>query len=949
MATTRREDEERTLAAGEFGKVLYIKAGPYWNMYYINDVTLQKLGVDIIMDTPEGPIYIDEKMAINQRHKNLLTYSLELSSENNRDKDGNAIGWFTSPDSKTTHYAFTWFQSDSAINVIDAWQTALVSKDAIKEMLREDGVNTDYIKDEFLGYVDLYKQHRDLVQAKDYLYYQMQNHTSIDAKTFAQIQKNFEERFGRQFDNTAFPYLADKIEYEYKKIWDEVESTCPALNKIHIREKEDCDGNVHSYEWKVGDYKLVQSVHLAEQPVNIVVPKEKLVRLADFIIDKDGNLISKNELTALNDLTVDRNGNFIHKDSSKTLTDFFITNDGNIISKQQLIECKEDIVNSRGYLASPYQIMKAIEASANSINVQDAIQKIHNASRPTFPALSQNQLKQLERGDRVPGELSFASSKYTRKTGKMRNAQDGDFIYIGKNPRDAKARVATYSKELGKWLVTHPDFPIKNNPQFIDIGSYIKNELLQDKIPAIFRTTDNLHRTIDVDRLKTPKHGDVAYLSGAETGGQRIMLTYNKFIDAYSLSSNNIINPKELPKFMGKDVIDDKILQLEKAVGERVIYGLRRALHDMGIKYKNATTADIESCLPEVLKSVQSSSWTSNRYSDVEAAMQNTTPKERSDLFKILNNPRLVSDLAKEITNMSRTDKYLAESVASVIYKPSRQREYDRLDREEADKRITVKALKTPPIKLDTFAMQEVPDVKTFNHVTCTGHNLQYVSWTPETIEKTAQLLNEQYNAEKPFVMTGKTPMWAAAAVMAQIDAPVYVKNNTYCVPVKNINSTPTFWQQEEGLETTRLTSQGLDFKLQRGVNALVVDVSPSATDKQYYFSEKNMQRLTIPEVDTPPKNVYLNTQRVGNREVEPVVLASLAKTYMDMGCEVYLYNGSCRAYSCINPECLLEPKRETDFAFDMYVGDSFPEMAQAQQVQTTTHEKEEKEMAFSR
>ena len=864
---TRREDEKYTLAAGEFGKALYMELGWYPDMYYINDIPTQKAGIDIIMDTAQGPIYIDEKMAIKHRDKNLATYSLELSSQNNK----GGQGWLTSQESKTTHYAFTWLRADTALNVVHSWQTALVKKDAIKEMLRADNIHTDSIKDEFLGYIDLYKQHKDLAQAKDYLYNYAKWH-QMGIKEYFRIQQEFEEKFNRKFDTTFFERPIDKIKYEYQRLWDEMERTCPTLNKVHVREKTGYDGNPHSYEWRIGDYKLVHSVHLKERPINIVVPKEKLIKLADFVIDREGEF-----------------------------------------------------------------------------NVQSEIQRIRNKPRLVFPNMSPNQIKQIEREDRVPGELALASAKYTHKTGKMRNAKDGDFIYIGNNPRNVHARVATYSQELDKWLVTHPDFPIKNNPKFIDIRTYIRDELLNGRVPVIFKTTDILHNTINPDRLKNPEHGDVTYLSGAATGGQRIMLTYNKFIDAYSLSSNDIISPKDLPKFMGRDVIDDKILQLEKAVGERIIYGLRNALHAADLKYKNASATDIEKYLPAVLKAVQSSSWQSNRYSDIEAAMQATTPKERSELFKILNNPRLVTDLAQEIAKMSRENKYLPESISSVIYKPSRQKEYERLDMEENLRRTSAQAYKTTPTKLEELAMTKVLGVQTFTYKTYTGQRVPCVSWSPDTIEKTASIIKEQLKPQEPVVIAGKTPLWVASAIAAQIDVPVYIKNNNYCVPVQTIPSIPTLWQIEQGLETTRVTSQGLDFQIQKGVDAVTIHISPSVTDKQYYFSEINMRKLNMPKVEEPPANIYIKIHKEGTREVPPAVVASLAKTYMDMGCDVYMYTGHRKAYSCVNKENLhMEPKRETDFAYDMYVGSNIPQHTPAL-AHTPEPECQEKEFAHSR
>lgn len=806
---TRSEDEKITIAAGEFGKALYMEQGLYADMYYVNDIPTQKAGVDIIMEGPQGLMYIDEKMAIRQRDRNLTTYSLELSSENNKDKNGNSLGWFTAPGSKTTHYAFTWFRADSAISTVTSWQTALVSKESIKNMLQQDGIDVETIKDKFLKHLDSHLKGQQLPDGI---------------------------AIGTQYD--------DK-------------------------------GNVKSYEWKIKGYKVVQSVHLKEQPINLVVPKEKLIQLAAK--EKDGFIIDKHD-------------------------------------------------SDRG-----------------CYNVQQEIQRIRNRPRVSFPSLTINKIDQIRKGNEVPRELSFASAKYARKTSKLRSAQDGDFLYIGDKPREARARVATYSKSLHKWLVAHPDFPIKNDPNFIDIKEYIRNELMGNRIPALFKTADILHNPVDPTRFQNPQHGDIVYMSGAATGGQRIMLTYNKYIDSYSLSPNTIINVTDLPKFMGKPVVDDKILQLERAVGERIIHGLRKTMHESGLTYKTATADEIKKFLPQVLTAVQSSSWKSNRYSDVEAAMQATTPKERSDLFKILNNPRLVPDLAQGIASMSRDDKYLPESISAVIYKPSRQREYERLDLEESLKRTTAQASKTTPIRLEKLAMEKVSGVQTFAYRPKIGNPITCVSWQPTTIEKTAEAIKTQLKPNEPLVIEGKTPMWAATAVAAQMDRPVYMKNKLYCIPVQKIPSVRTNWYVERDLHTTRVTSQGIDFKIQKGVDAVAIDVSPSLTDKQYYFSEINMQRLRMPLVENPPENIYIKIHREDKRDVPAAVIASIAKTYMDMGCNVYMYNGHRKAYTCVNRENLhMEPKRETEFANDMYLGNNItqktPEYGQIQRQQDVSH-----------
>lgn len=115
--------------------------------YRVSDVGLQKSGIDLVMNDPNArpgelrAFLVDEKAAVKYMNKDLTTYSFELSSDNNKDKQG----WFLSSTSKTTHYELVWPRSRNDGHTIDSATIAIVSKDAVNKWLAEKGVDPQKI------------------------------------------------------------------------------------------------------------------------------------------------------------------------------------------------------------------------------------------------------------------------------------------------------------------------------------------------------------------------------------------------------------------------------------------------------------------------------------------------------------------------------------------------------------------------------------------------------------------------------------------------------------------------------------------------------------------------------------------------------------------------------------------------------------------------------------
>lgn len=196
----RARDEQRTRQIEKFADVVYYNMG--LACYRVNDIDMQKQGVDLIMKRPNSIndmdiMRVDEKAAVSYMHKDIGTYAFELSSESNKD----STGWFVSPSSITTHYALMWPRSDNDGLTVNKALVVIVPKTAINQWMNEHHLNP-----------------RELV---------------------SQVQ--------------ALPNM-----YDY-------------------------DGNIRSKRLHVNGVDIVQSMSCMEQPVNILIPKEDLIKMADLV------------------------------------------------------------------------------------------------------------------------------------------------------------------------------------------------------------------------------------------------------------------------------------------------------------------------------------------------------------------------------------------------------------------------------------------------------------------------------------------------------------------------------------------------------------------------------------------------------------------------------------------------------------------------------------------
>lgn len=148
--SNRKRDQELTDKVAVVQDKMYSNNG--FQAERIDDVELQKNGLDVILKKDEKEYHVDEKAAITAWDRDLKTFAIELYTENNK---GNQ-GWFVNTNSITTHYAFTYLRAyDETLRDIYEAEILLVEKKKLKEYLKEKQVdlNPSTIKQklEFFG------------------------------------------------------------------------------------------------------------------------------------------------------------------------------------------------------------------------------------------------------------------------------------------------------------------------------------------------------------------------------------------------------------------------------------------------------------------------------------------------------------------------------------------------------------------------------------------------------------------------------------------------------------------------------------------------------------------------------------------------------------------------------------------------------------------------------
>lgn len=139
----RKQDEKLEQTLHPYFDAMYVHAE--LPMERVIDPELQKKGVDL--RNPNGSELYDEKAAIHYSTKNLKTFCIELTTDNNK----NQLGWFINPESLTTHYNFVWLKADdNNLNHLYFLEMAIVPKEELKTYLHAVGIDSvDTVKKYF--------------------------------------------------------------------------------------------------------------------------------------------------------------------------------------------------------------------------------------------------------------------------------------------------------------------------------------------------------------------------------------------------------------------------------------------------------------------------------------------------------------------------------------------------------------------------------------------------------------------------------------------------------------------------------------------------------------------------------------------------------------------------------------------------------------------------------
>lgn len=279
------------------------------------DVEAQKKGADIFLEaTPSRTLIVDEKFAINYREKELDTFSFELESKARSNGGWKARpGWFMNPENQTTHYMLLWFKSDHDISTIYEHDACLVSKQAIKDKMKQDGINVGIMFDVFkqitaMRNIVTNEMKQEVWQQARQQEQELRAHRIVMTKEAAKAALDRQKETKAKLDNCAYRAsilcqnaIALKIEIDgktelseqqttrFNKVKEElarygvdIDQLFDKLEKLKYDDHElgDYTFSLHSNSLVCGDYKIKQSGQFEEAPINIIVKKEILQGLA---------------------------------------------------------------------------------------------------------------------------------------------------------------------------------------------------------------------------------------------------------------------------------------------------------------------------------------------------------------------------------------------------------------------------------------------------------------------------------------------------------------------------------------------------------------------------------------------------------------------------------------------------------------------------------------------
>ena len=116
----------------------------------IDDYTLQKKGVDVIVRIGNEEFFLDEKTTLHYINKNIPTFAFELMN-----RTSGARGWLHNPDYLTSHYVLCWPNGNLPINSKDSFTTSevmILDRNKLLNYLDSIGLSYDVLLEKIENY-----------------------------------------------------------------------------------------------------------------------------------------------------------------------------------------------------------------------------------------------------------------------------------------------------------------------------------------------------------------------------------------------------------------------------------------------------------------------------------------------------------------------------------------------------------------------------------------------------------------------------------------------------------------------------------------------------------------------------------------------------------------------------------------------------------------------------
>lgn len=807
----RYRDEFLTRKAEQFSDVIYDNNGVLKDIRRITDSEMQGQGIDMIFEHNGSTYFVDEKAAVNYRFRDLQTFSFELASQNN--KDGN--GWFINKDIMTTHYMLQWYHSPIPAELDE------------KNIPRYDREKRQEIRNALKDYAD--KENFDALSSYEIVL--IPKKAILDMlKNDGIVPQDVLEKFKQSFENPE--RLTDwncSIDY-------------------------DDDGNPKRYRMSLcgGKYAVVQSLNLKEKPINIIIPKVELMRVAemafgegDYNIDVNraiADFEKKHQSEPLDLSKIIKPKTIEALESKNLITGALYIDTGSSVKQGRMKPQNGMRLTLGGARDDPNNIIAEYRASDKKWVLFNDTFPVRN--NQNFVSYKDELIAKLNRGE-VPKDFRVMD-KYHNSIERTRLSapQHGDTVeYNGEKTLGQKIEL-TYNKYAQAWIMANNNYLAKdaikmfNNYPVVsqhdwDMKKAVAQRLISECVPLRNQTLDSV---VYVGPEKTP----------------------TSFVKHLAQSIEKIQQ-----EGFKKDRYSEEEIVFQKAPAEEK----KQMFSEMSSPFYVKELAD---------------------------TLMHLSYDER------IKSGQLASIIySQELIDRARNTQAFAEQ----RMRAEKERlEIEAQRRAEAARAAAARrAAFANPISVQEIALKNGAPTFIQERRSPYSHSIktEFVSWTKDTIQSVAQELSKQVSPQQPCCLSsaiqpfGQVPPYAMAAISNLLpDRQVYIETKKND-PVE-ICPRPVTPPNANG----ELESHGIKFKVIESKSAVEIQWQLSDESKRYYHPS-DLRNLELPAI-SPGKEVYI--KNVGLNKLpygSDFVNAIIGTTYSPQN-DVFSYNGHIRGYNCI-------------------------------------------------